>query len=471
MDLSTNTEVAFEDSLWADPEYVEAYWQTFLADLERRGIPGEDVDGEFAETMPFDPIEQAVALARQARSLSSRTDAAFAAVLADAARSPEQWVGPDPTLDPLWRDPSGLSNAAVRARRRDLAVRSAALDLGARTQLSDLQVRSRAHKAKTLEERCPRLWRAAVDGAISEQNVAAAAHAADTLPADARDAWERFDEVAADAAQRLAPGRFRQRVRTIRDRAHPESREERHARAAADRDVRFHGDDDGMVCVTAFIPASFGRLAEERLDATARHLASQTDETRTTAQLRADVFCDLLVHGGSDQVPTERDEPAFPAATVTTTVHLTIPVLTLLGAGDAPATLDGYGPIDQDTARTLAAGASEWYRVLTDPVRGTVLDVERRAYRVPRALRRWLTARHPYCLAPGCTRPSRLCDIDHRIRWADGGATAASNLGPLCERHHSVKDGTPWAMNRDDEGRLSWTSPTGFELDADPPPF
>lgn len=38
-------------------------------------------------------------------------------------------------------------------------------------------------------------------------------------------------------------------------------------------------------------------------------------------------------------------------------VLVTVPALTLLGVSDEPATLEGYGPIDHDTAMRLAATA------------------------------------------------------------------------------------------------------------------
>lgn len=56
---------------------------------------------------------------------------------------------------------------------------------------------------------------------------------------------------------------------------------------------------------------------------------------------------------------------------------ITVPVMTLLVESDEPATLDGYGPIDLDTAKCLAGSATSCIRVLTHPVTGTVLDVDR----------------------------------------------------------------------------------------------
>ncbi len=39
---------------------------------------------------------------------------------------------------------------------------------------------------------------------------------------------------------------------------------------------------------------------------------------------------------------------------------------------------------------------------------------------------------------PGCRRRAVTCDLDHTIAWPTG-STEASNLGPLCRRHHRLK--------------------------------
>jgi len=102
-----------------------------------------------------------------------------------------------------------------------------------------------------------------------------------------------------------------------------------------------------------------------RVDEAARHLRALEGESRRLAQLRADVAIDLLRNAAG---PAGSGKPA---------VAVTIPVLTLLGHGDEPAILDGYGPIDRDTAARLAGDATSWVRILTHPVTGTVLDLER----------------------------------------------------------------------------------------------
>lgn len=124
------------------------------------------------------------------------------------------------------------------------------------------------------------------------------------------------------------------------------------------------------------------------------------------------------------------------------TVHVTVPVLTLLGRTEAPGSLDGYGPIDADTARTLASHAPSFTRLLTHPVTGAVLDVDRTSYRVPSDLRTWLQVRDETCRFPGCTRAAIGCDVDHTDDWAaKRGTTAHDNLA-----HHHLKHDTAWSV-------------------------
>ncbi|GAA1988825.1 HNH endonuclease signature motif containing protein [Microbacterium pumilum] len=359
----------------------------------------------------------------RARVLTAEQYAGLAAVLRDAAAHPDPWVGPDPTRQPDWVDPRDRSAGEVRRERRDIAVRAAAADLATRLQLSESMVRNRAAYAETLRERCPTVWANFSSGGVPEQNTVTAAQLASTLPRRDRDAWARFDAALADAARSLPPGKFRIRARVVRERVHPESIDDRHRGAAADRGVWLTPELDGMGTLTADLPADRAHAGLARVDAIARHLHAQDGEERTLAQLRADVLADLLAKGDTADSQGIRQRAA---------VAITVPALTLLGRDDTPATLEGYGPIDLETAKRLAGGASSWIRILTHPVTGTVLDIDRKAHRVPKALRRWLGVRDPVCVFPGCTRPARDCQIDHRLDWQYGGTTSDTNLPCRC---------------------------------------
>ena len=297
---------------------------------------------------------------------------------------------------------------------------------------------------------------------MSEQNATTAASLAASLPPRAAETWKRFDEGMAAVAGLLTPAKFRITARAARELVHPEPLHDRHERAASDRAVWSPPELDGSATVSGSMSAADAHAAMTRIDAIARNLARRPGENRTLAQLRSDVFVDLLVGGVTDAAP----------ATIRATVAITVPALTLLGASEEPAMLEGYGPIDLETARELAGSATSWVRVLTDPVSGTVLDVDRRTYRVPADLRRWVELTRATCAFPGCSRLARDCDLDHRLDWQLGGATSDDNLDPACEHHHMVKHGTQWVSYRcPTTGVTWWVSPTGARSASDPAPF
>jgi hypothetical protein len=155
------------------------------------------------------------------------------------------------------------------------------------------------------------------------------------------------------------------------------------------------------------------------------------------------------------------DPLATLARSVRPVVHVTVPVSTLTGTGEDPATLDGVTPLDPETARQLAALAPTLRRILTEPVTGAMLTVDRASYVVPADLRAFLTQRDLTCRFPGCRIPAARCDVDHTIAWADGGGTDAENLAHLCRRHHTLKHESRWAVEQLDAGVLAWTSPRG----------
>src|SRR6478735_10103516 len=256
-------------------------------------------------------------------------------------------------------------------------------------------------------------------------------------------------------AGELVPGRFRAKARTWRERHHPVSIETRHTRSAGDRRVEYAPDRDGMAWLSAYLPADTAAGIWERITAAARALQGP-DEPRTLSQLRADVAAAwLLTSGTNDEagvVPVPRAQ-----------VLLTVPALSLLGATEEPAMLDGHGPIPPSMARRLISdGADSFYRVLTDPRDGAPLEIGRTSYRVPKALRQWLRLRDGKCSFPGCNNASLDNDADHLLAWADGGTTGITNLGQPCRKHHRLKHSSAWTPTAASKtGPPGWTSPAG----------
>ncbi|MEO8262127.1 MAG: DUF222 domain-containing protein [Pseudolysinimonas sp.] len=412
-----------------------------------------DLANRFADPTHADVrIEFALARAEYAHRAASRATAqqwaAIAEVLDEARRSPDVYV--DPALPMRHKE------------RREFAERAAAADIAVRLGLSESAVRTQAHEAETLRTRLPRVWSEFCEGELAPPQARVAAELVLSLPDD-RELDAQFDGALAGIVS-LPAGRFRVRARVLRERIHSVAMTERVRAAKESRGVWIDNDIDGMALLSMKLPAETAHLAFARVDAAARAAALDPTETRTLAQLRADIAADLLISGelGDGRVPIARVD-----------VGVLIPMLTLLGLSDEPGHLDGYGPIDAETARRLAAHAPSFRRLLTHPVSGTLLGVDRTSYRPPADLKRWLAVTDQTCRFVGCGRLARNSDIDHTIDRQYGGATRADNLAHLCRHHHRLKHMTKWTVEQEKspDRRISWTSPTGHQATADPPPF
>ncbi|MFP5312619.1 MAG: DUF222 domain-containing protein, partial [Actinomycetes bacterium] len=255
-------------------------------------------------------------------------------------------------------------------------------------------------------------------------------------------------------AGELVPGRFRRKVRSWRERHHPESLEVRHAKSVEDRRMEYAPDRDGMAWVSFYLAADKACAIWNKTAALARGLQGP-GETRTFTQLKADVAEKLLLGAGG--------EIAGPGPSIRADVLVTVPVFSLLGATDEPAELDNYGPIPASMARKLVSeGASSFYRVLVDPRDGAPLELGRTSYRLTESLKRWLRMRDGKCTFPGCSNHSQDNESDHLKAWERGGPTGISNLGQLCPKHHRLKHRSGWSPGPAARNKPpAWVSPTG----------
>lgn len=346
-------------------------------------------------------------------------------------------------------------------RRRELARRSVIAELATALRLPERTMTRLVSEAWTLATELPATLSALRAGLIDEAHARVVVdEIAGLTEASVR---ERLDAELAARAETTTAASLRRVARRLRESAQAESLAERHERARAERRLELEPGRDGMAWLNLHLVAGDALLIRVRLDRVATDArgdardASGPADSRTPDQLRADVARDLLVHG----VPPVGEAFHVAAATVRPTVHVTVPVLTLLGVDDAPADLEGYGPIDAETARRLAAQAPSFTRILTHPVSGTVLDVDRTTYRPPADLTRWLRVRDETCRFPGCNRRAARCELDHTEDWADDGRTAFDNLAHLCPHHHHLKHETSWSVRHLEHGRLEWRSPAG----------
>jgi hypothetical protein len=356
--------------------------------------------------------------------------------------------------------------------RQALSRRSTCAALAMATRTPEQTVQRATNDAERLVNEAPAVLASLEAGRISVRHAQTIIDQLNDVPTAGRTA---FLETVLPVAERSTNASLRKRARGLRERLHPESITARAVRSEADRRVEFEPAADGMAWVHLFTTAPIAQGIVERVEAAAAE-SHKAGDARTCAQLQADALAALALTGVTpDDVMSS---PALPHPVevqehITPTVQITVPALSLAGVSDAPATLDGYGPIDPETAARLAVNAPSLTRILVQPETGAVLSVGRKQYRVPADLQRAVRLRDGTCRAPGCGRRARACDLDHSLAWEDGGTTDVGNLACLCRHHHRMKHLPGWNLSHRPGGVLDWTTPDGkrHRTEPDPAPF
>lgn len=369
-------------------------------------------------------------------------------------------------------------DVAAQAEHHDhgeMTARTVAAEFAAALRVSDRTVQRRMADAAWVVERFPMVWEAQGAGRISAAHARVVCEAGEHLDDPmSRDAYATQMIAFAETE---APARVGRMARRVAERFQARSIDERHLDAREKRSVWVKDVGDGMTQLgllgpSALVHGVFQRLTQmatpvrelESPEVDAHEPESPEPDRRSIAQRRADLALDLLLTGA----PAGHDAHEGLLAAIRGTVSVTVPVTTLIGDDATPAELNGRTPIDPATARRLAGAASGWDRILTHPISGALLAVDR--YRPGAELRRHLSARDQRCRFPACGHASADCDIDHHRDAALGGSTDESNLGHLCRRHHVLKHHSPWAVESLGAGLYAWTSPTGKVYIDRPPP-
>jgi hypothetical protein len=323
------------------------------------------------------------------------------------------------------------------------------------TRRTEYRARTLADTAIALVSKLPVSFAALGSGEMSEEHATVIATHSDGLKGDALAAYDaRMAKLAPGLTYKQLDYRARAQAQTV----NPKTVVEQVERAVKTRRVTVDPANDGMAYLTLFAPAPEVYSIANRAMALAKGLKVGGDP-RSVTQLRVDVLTDLLLNG----------ETSIPCATkgIRGRVHVMVPAMTLLGVGDEPAILRGYGPIDPVTAARLTADATSWRRILTDPITGRILKLNPTDYRPTKEMRDHATLVHPYCVFGGCADDSVHADIDHTVDFGGGGLTEDDNLAPLAPTHHRVKHHTRWQIEQSDD-TLLWTSPAGLVYRFEP---
>jgi hypothetical protein len=366
-------------------------------------------------------------------------------------------------------------------KRYEMVRRNLVAELACAMRMPEVTVDGMVTTSEALMNRLPLTMQALRAGDISYRHAEVMVDQTKTLPDDVALVMEKE---ALPHARTLTASKFRAQAKVIRERLDPESITERVVRSAGDRRLDFVPADDGMAWLNLYTTAPEATSIYTAVRGHAMALQHPTDP-RTLTQLTADVCVEAL----SSALAGESGNPAAASTTTTTTttdasprdwrevlsvsppkvgsafgrirptVTVTVPAMTLLGVSDEPAILEGYGPIDPNTARALAGQSSTWYRLLTDPTTGVPISLDSTQYRPSKAMKRFLRYRDGTCRFPGCNRAAQHCDIDHTWAAEFGGPTECENLSHLCRKHHRLKHNTTWQVKQEGAGILEWTSP------------
>jgi len=324
-------------------------------------------------------------------------------------------------------------------------------------------------ESRTLVADLPLTLGALGDGAIRYEHARLIAQIAWSMPEEDRAALE---EELVPLAATLIYSAFRARAQAARERLTSESMKTRHERASAFRSVQVELGQDGMGYLTVHdsneaLAAIYNRITDLALPKTA-------DDTRTLAQRRADIATAILIDGdlcavaggavaggavaggavaggavaggvvaGGAVAGSDTAGSGKPLGHgIVAQVHIEVPVLTLLGRSDEPATLEGKVPIDPATARKLVADAPGFFRLLTDPVTGSVIAFDDRFRFLPASLRRAVRLVDGECTSPWCDATPRESDGHHPVPWNESHDTSLANSAQTCRPDHRLLHNT-----------------------------
>ncbi len=267
-------------------------------------------------------------------------------------------------------------------------------------------------------------------------------------------------------------------------------------RTARGRTVGVRPGEDGLTDWYALLPTATSAAAWSAVTTLADEYR-QLDDSLTQAEARADAFGDLLLRNVRVSAQVTLGVPvvtgaAAPEPVATESVHvqwdddetvvdcvtgqetrfadlapesreaLSWRELTVEDVGGFATTmapvaagfavsgtqLAGLGWVDAGTVagllRTLPLDVA---RAVLDAETGTLAAHTTSAYRPPKGMREFVTARDGTCRMWGCARPAESCDLDHTRPWPTG-ATTPANLVALCRRHHRMKQPRPLALPR-----------------------
>ena len=316
--------------------------------------------------------------------------------------------------------------------------------------------------AKALVHQMPHTLAALESGALSEWRATLIARESACLDVEDRRLLDA--ELCANIGklEGMGDARIVAAAKEIAARLHAQAVVDRAAKAEADRTVTIRPAPDCMTYVTVLLPVAQG----VGVYAVLRRSADTTVDDRSRGQVMADTLVERVT-----------GRPADASAPVA--LNLVMSDQALWGQDNAPAVLDGYGPIPASLAQRLVRGAvadnrslATLRRLYRDPKSGSLVAMESRSRLFPKGLAGFIGLRDRTCRTPYCDAPIR--HHDHATPRNRGGPTSATNGLGECERCNYAKEAPGWRVTTGDENgahTADFVTPTGARYRSTAPPL
>lgn len=280
----------------------------------------------------------------------------------------------------------------------------------------------------------PRVETALLAGDVTTDHARLLAYAQATAP----------DAFAADGEARLLAAAavlsFRQFETAVRYWRHlhaPDAVEDEARHRRQGRRLHCSRSFDAMVVLDAMLDPIGGAIVVRELERLERELFDEdlaearerlgraevavTDLWRTPAQRRADALQRMAERSAAK--PAGAVEPRILLNVLAG--HESVDRMCELSNGDVVTPGEVLPLLDRaDVERAIFDGASK------------VIDLGVRRRLFTGATREAVKFRDRHCVGNGCEIPAERCEVDHIVRYADGGLTIQSNGRCLCKYHH-----------------------------------
>jgi hypothetical protein len=316
--------------------------------------------------------------------------------------------------------------------------------------------------AKALVHEMPHTLAALECGALSEWRATLIARESACLDVEDR---RRLDaELCSDVStlEGMGDARITAKAKEIAARLDAQAVVDRAAKAEADRTVTIRPAPDCMAYVTVLLPVA----QAVGVYAACKRAADTTFDERSRGQVMADTVYERVT-----------GRPAVEPESVA--LNLVMSDAALWGQDNAPAVLDGYGPIPASLAQRLVRDAvvdkrsvASLRRLYRHPRSGSLVGMESRSRLFPKGLARFIGNRDRTCRTPYCDAPIR--HRDHAVPRSRGGPTSAVNGLGECERCNYVKEAPGWRVTAADENgthTAEFVTPTGARYRSTAPPL